>query len=319
MYGGYVKARLLFYLLCLLCVAPLNAHADDDIDFRREVVAIITESQENCLGIADKLSEIQKMAGINTVVTGIGTLAAGGALVAGISKSKIDRQAEELEKQMADIANMSDKDFLSFLKNMAEYEENLTMYRNLCSQKKQLDAKSKKLGNIRTGLMVGNTATAIAGTVIANKNKNATLPVAEHMTQCLKTMEKLTHTLGQARVSDPASYDKLDNIHTKCSKFYTKHLDKISNNSKAAMISSAINIGTGTVGTITSAAANSNSTRRDNTETGREKEKHLNNTANVFAGLSTAASGVSTVFNALTIKAVKDNMQTAIECEEALQ
>lgn len=309
------RIRITFIAICIFMNVFQHARADD-IDFQR----VLSAAQENCIGIHDRLVKVRNMAGINTAVTGVGTLAAGGALYAGISKNKLDKQVEELEKQLENLENMSDSKFLSFLKQMAAYEDNLAIYQTICAQKKNLEKKSKQLGNIRTGLMAGNTATAIAGTVIANKNKNDSKTIAEHISACLKTIDDLTFVMGQAQASgENEKYQKLRQIYDACNKMYTKNLEKISNNSNAAMISSAVNIGTGTAGTITSAVANTNAIRRDNSESGKKKEKNLNTAANILAGLSTGASGVATVFNALTLKAVNDNLNAAQECEEALQ
>ena len=302
--------------LCILF--PLHARAADE-DISAQFNQMLSEARNNCAGIATKLKNLQTMAGVNTVVTGVGTLAAGGALYAGITKSKIDKQAAELEAQLDNIENMSDKEFLNFLKNFAAYEEARENYASVCSQKKQLEHRSKQMGNWRTGLMAGNTVTAIAGTVIANKNKNDALPIAEHIQSCLGAIKDIKTIMGQALVSGQQEmYTRLKTISDTCGALDARDLDKVGNNSKVAMISSGVNIGTGTVGTITSAAANTNKVRSNNTDAGKKKEKNLNTAANVFAGVSTAASGVSTVFNAITLKAVNSNLKIAQSCEEAL-
>jgi hypothetical protein len=51
----------------------------------------------NCAGISDELNDMKKMAGINTAVTGVGTLAGGGATAVGFVKVGVDKKAEAAE------------------------------------------------------------------------------------------------------------------------------------------------------------------------------------------------------------------------------
>ena len=88
----------------------------------------------------------------------------------------------------------------------------------------------------------------------------------------------------------------------------TTHMDKVSKNSNTSKIVSAVNIGTGLAGTVTSAVANSKDTPNPKAD----------KAANIFAGTSAIASGTSTVFNAITLKAINDNLKSATACEEAI-
>ena len=65
--------------------------------------------------------------------------------------------------------------------------------------------------------------------------------------------------------------------------------------------------------------ANTDSTRNDNSESGKTKEKNLNMASNILAGGTTVASGVATVFNATQIGAIKRAVTVADKCEEALK
>ena len=85
------------------------------------------------------------------------------------------------------------------------------------------------------------------------------------------------------------------------------------------MASSIVGAGTGVVGTITSALANSDKIRNDDSERGQQKEKNLNTSANVLAVGSTVASATATVFNATQIKAIKDVAKVASQCSEVLK
>ena len=85
------------------------------------------------------------------------------------------------------------------------------------------------------------------------------------------------------------------------------------------MISSTVGAATGLAGTVTSAMANTDKTRKDNTESGKQKEKNLNTAANVLAGATTAASATATVFNATQISAIKKVAAVAEKCTGVLK
>ena len=281
---------------------------------------IVLNVRNSCGDVIDDLEKLKTMAGINTAITSLGTVGAAGALYAGVSKKQIDAKAAELEKQLDNIENMSDEEFLAFLKSVAEYEEQKNRYQEICSAKKDLEKQSKKLGNVRTGLMAANTATAIAGTVVANKNKKESRTISEKINDCVATVNLYHDSVNMARFDcNQDEYEKLRQIDRACSAFSPKHLEKITKSSTGATVSSAINIGTGAIGTATSAAANSQSVRNNDTDAGTRREKNLNTTANVFSGASAVASGVATIFNAKTLKAIKDNLLTAQSCMEALK
>ena len=203
---------------------------------------------------------------------------------------------------------------------MAAAEEAINEYNSICAQKKSLTEKSKQYGNLRTGLMATNTATAIAGTILANSNKNKSTDLSEMINECLTATRALTPFMGQAMVShDNETYTKLKQIIDTCSELNPDDVKSLTSKNKTSMISSAINIGTGTVGTITSAMANSENVRKNDTDSGKSKEKNLNTTANIFAGLSTGASGVATVFNAMAYGDTKDIQTIAKNCKKALE
>ena len=75
----------------------------------------------------------------------------------------------------------------------------------------------------------------------------------------------------------------------------------------------------GLAGTLTSASANSDKVRDDNSDSGKQKEKTLNTASNVLAGATAAASATATVFNATQIKAIKQVAEVASKCTEVLR
>ena len=272
---------------------------------------IVQELRQNCIGIGTELQQIKKYSTANTVVTGVGTVAAGGALYAGIKKKDLDKKAEELTKKMENIENMSDAEFVIFLKDMARYQELKDQYDSMCQMKHDYQAGAKKLGNVRTGLMVGNTATAVAGTIISNKNKKDSDSIKDMIQQCLDTIKSNEHKIGQSMMDcEREQYEKLKKAVLECKMLSTENMDKVSKHNQVSTIVSGVNIGTGTAGVITSALGNQN--KYD------QKTKNLNTAANVLAGTSMVASGVSTVFNATTLKSINNNIKAAELCESAL-
>lgn len=272
---------------------------------------VVAKLRQNCTGINLELQNIKKYEIADTVVTGVGTVAAGGALYAGIKKKDIDKKAEELAKKMNNIENMSDAEFVAFLKEMARYQELKEQYNSMCQMKHDFEAKSKKLGNIRTGLMVGNTATAVAGTIISNKNKKDSDSIKDMIEICLDTIKVNEQKIGQSMIDCGRNqYEKLKKAVLECKMLSTENMEKVSKHNKVSTIVSGVNIGTGTAGVITSALANHNKYDR--------KTKNMNTAANVLAGTSAVASGVSTVFNATTLKSINNNLRASEACEKAI-
>jgi len=276
-----------------------------------EYAYVVNELRQNCTGINQELQKIKTKETVNTVVTGVGTVAAGGALYAGIKKKDIDKKAEELAKKMDDIENMSDKDFMVLLKDMARYEELKEQYDSMCQIKRDYEASAKKLGNIRTGLLAGNTVTAVAGTIVSSSSKKNSDSIQDMIQKCLDTIKNNEQKIGQARIDcDHGQYEKLRKVVSECGMLSTENMEKVSKISTASAAVSGVNIGTGFAGTITSALGNKN--QYD------QKTKNLNTAANVMAGASTAASGVATVLNAVTLKSINNNISISESCEGAI-
>lgn len=295
------------FLLVLSILTGAVACADDTCEYEY----IANELQQNCSGINAELKQIKTYSTVNTVITGVGTVAAGGALYAGIKKKDLDKKAEELVKKMDNVENMSDAEFVDFLKETARYQELKEQYDSMCQIKHDYEAQSKKLGNIRTGLMAGNTATAVAGTIISSKNKKDSDSIKDMIQLCLDTIKNNEQKIGQSMIDcDRSQYEKLKKVVSECKMLHTENMGKVSKHNKVSTIVSGVNIGTGAAGTITSALANQNKYDK--------KTKNLNTTANVLAGTSAVASGVSTVFNATTLKSINENLRTSELCEEAL-
>lgn len=290
-----------------------------------------------CDGLSNQMGELKRMAGINTAVTGVGTLASGGATVVGIVKSNVDAQAEEIEKWLERFMNQPtdtsdnpkidltgiDKDTLM---DMISGSEPVMVAvggggkSEIAAKQEELNQKtqqSKTLGNVRTGLLATGTVSNIAGAVIAGKNRTQG-GLAEMIADCVDAVRALENARMHAHVAGTATDDDValaDKIIAACGGYKTVDLSVVDNRAKGATISSGIGAATGLVGTITSGVANSNKTRSGDAL----REKNLNTASNVLSGATTAASLTATIFNATQINAVKDLVQVADQCEDALK
>ena len=307
----------------LLCAGAANA-ADG-------LSAAIENVRTACSGISDKMADMKTKAGINTAITGVGTVAGGVALGTGIAKSGVDDEIEKLEKSLEKLRNVQvDKTQVKTISvgNKDDFREKIKKDFSAISIEMETNAKiaeltkqSKSLGNWRTGTMAGAAVTNIAGAVVAGSNR-VKGDLQSQINNCVAATKTLLNVKMQARIDGDASESELqraDKIVSACSEWELVDLSKINNRAKGATISSAIGATTGVVGTITSASANTDTVRNDDSDSGQQKEKNLNTASNILAGTTTAASGVATVFNATQISAIKRAASVADECEGALR
>lgn len=311
--------------VCALCLIVLPAFGETtDLD------QAISNARISCNGISDYLATMKTKAGINTAITGVGTVAGGGALGTGLSKNKLDTEIENLEIQIEKLKKertekaaqyVQIKDMAEFNKQLDDFVESYSLLEQSEEELNENVEKSLKLGNWRTGLLATNTATNVAGAIVAGTNK-AEDALEIKVKNCISVVETLATVRFQARLkgnADEGLLDTAQRIINSCSQWQEVDLSKITDRAKGATISSGIGAGVGLAGTITSASANSNKIRNDNSISGKQKEKNLNTAANVLAGGAAGASGVATIFNATQISAVKKVSEIATKCEEALK
>lgn len=307
--------RLTFGILLSLMVGV--AHANTDL------TAAIENVRTTCGNISAELSDMKKMAGITTAVTGVGTVAGGVALGTGLAKANVDKEIEELESQIArliaergdvPIEHLQIEDEALFKRQVNEF---IAYYQAKEQEISVAEQKSKNLGNWRTGTLAATTATNIAGAVMSGTNR-VKGDLKQQIDECLVSVKTLSNIRMQARIDGSATDTDLaraENIIRACDAWTTVDITSINNRSKGATVSSGIGAGLGLVGTIASASANS----KDVHDGDSDKEKNLNTAANVLAGGTTAASLSATIFNATQINAIKHAATVADECEGALR
>ena len=127
------------------------------------------------------MAHLKTMAGINTAVTAVGTVAGGVALGTGIAKVGVDKEQQALEekvkKLIAEKSNIpiekleieNEAEFRAAIHGAA-YADESAMSEDI-KKINELEQKSKTLGNVRTGTLAASTVTNVAGTAIAATNK----------------------------------------------------------------------------------------------------------------------------------------------------
>ena len=252
----------------------------------------LRETYTNCVGIDDALHDMKVLAGINTAVTGVGTVAGGGALIAGIKRHNILNKLRDIEDDPRhNTPTYNDID----ISVRADFVPNLK-------------SKKQKLGNWRTGLLAVNTATNVAGTVIAAKNAHNDNLDAQ-IKSCADSVDELKKSIMQSKMNGE-NVDEANAIYDACIEYKYTDLSVLKKRAKGAEISSALGGATGAVGIITSAVANKSS---------GEKERKLDTASNILAGGATVLTGGATVFNAMQISAVKRVADVAQRCESLLK
>ena len=329
-----MKTKLFVTLLSVLVVCPTYA-AVYDLD------TAIAKVRENCSGLESKMDHLKLMAGINTGIGVAGTVTGGVALGTGIAKAQKDKQSAELLKKISE--KLTDKlgDFKAKHKDIKDETKQLELFRDevrakyaeytkekgdfketdtktkkeidLVKEKEKIDSQSKTLGNVRTGMLAANTATNIAGAVIASQNKTKG-SIKEQIEQCLAATDDLKDSMMQARIENQDT-TQAKRILDACGEYRYSDLSKIDKLATGATVTSSIGAVTGGVGTITSAMANTDSTRKGSAST----EKNLNTASNVLSGVTTATSAVSTVLNGVQIATIKKVVSIANNCEQELQ
>lgn len=312
--------RLTFGILMSLMVGVAHANID--------LVAAIENVRATCGNISAELTDMKKMAGITTAVTGVGTVAGGVALGTGLAKANVDKEIEELEAQIAELKKSRSGVPVEKLEiaNQNAFKQSLDNFVHTYSAELQQKAaelsaaekKSKQLGNVRTGTLAAATATNIAGAVMSGTNK-VKGDLKQQIDECLASVKILSNIRIQARIDNSANDTDLaraENIIRACDAWTTVDISSINKRSTGATVSSGIGAGLGLAGTITSASANSDGVRNGDDA---QREKNLNTAANVLVGGTTVASATATIFNATQISAIKHAATVADECEGALK
>lgn len=310
--------------------------ADDSGIVLGDLFDVYQTVNQFCGGISDRISSVSGISKVNTAVTAVGTVAAGGALYAGIQKVETDERIEELSKQLCEdggcdldkVEAMSDDEFFetilpTFVELLdATENSNVVEKMSLKAQQDEEIAKSKRLGNWRTGLLAGTVGTNIASAIIAGLNKDQS-DLIQQISACNASVDKLREAYRSAVAAGVSPLENpvmqtFEKTMNRCGTLQISDVEKIETRMTVVMGTSIAGSVIGAVGTGTSIAANTDAVRNDNSESGKQKEETLNTISNVAAGANVATGLVETGFNISLISLTKDLMRTAQQCEDTL-
>lgn len=311
-------------LFLLIGISPVIADETDDLIANAE--QIFEATRITCSGISDEIAKVSNISKANTAVTAVGTVAAGGALVAGIKKSQEEEEIDALIAEMC-AAGGCTAEGVKAMSNEEFFNVVLERMARIAELQEKID-KSKKLGNWRTGLMAGTIGTNLASAIMSGLNINQS-DLMQHVSACnemIKSIPEMENELRKAGVNpnEHVVAKKLSSVRTWCNQIDVKDIEKIEKRMKGVMGTSVAGTAIGVVGVGTSAAANSdkymdvsNKVRLSDAE--KQKEKALNTTANVMAGANIATGAVETGLNISLITLTKKLMESAGRCEDILK
>ena len=279
-----------------------------------------------CSGISDEIAKISNLSRANTAISVAGTVTAGGALVAGVKKNKIEEEIDQIITEMCNnggctsegVAQMSDEQF---------FETVIQPMSQLYELQQKLE-ESKKAGNWRTGLMAGTIGTNLVSAIISGLNIDQS-ELQQHITACNESIalaaaaEQKLKMAGVNPIENPV-LRKLDDLKTWCTKIDTNDIEKIEKRMKGVLGTSVAGTVFGAVGTGTSAAANSDkymdtTNRVRLSDQDKKKVKNLNTTSNVMAGANVATGAVETGLNISLITLAKKLIANAERCEQVFE
>lgn len=308
------------YVLSLLIGGVITNGA-----FATGVYENILNVQKACSGISESMHDLKVKAGIGTAVSAVGAVSGGVALGAGIAKQKTDDEINRFPDEIYALAKRRvQQDGINSL-DATKLKSDIDAYiatkqssgTNNAKTLDQLTEESRKQGNLRTGFVGAATATNIASTALAATNKVGD-DLEKNIGDCITAVQDLAKAKFIATVEqneEPAVLSRAETIVTACRDYEFVDLKPINNRAIGAAVASGIGIGTGVVGTITSALANTDKPGSGNADA----EKNLNTTANVMSGATAAAGATAVIFNATQIAAIKKVVAVADMCEEALK
>ena len=312
-------------MICLvLLLTSMSALADNLDNTINNAEQVLEATRIVCSGISDEISKVSNISKANTAVTAVGTVASGGALIAGIKKSQEEKEIEELIDKICAAGGCS----VEGVKSMSteQFFTNVLEPMSQITELQEKIEKSKKLGNWRTGLMAGTIGTNLASAIMSGININQS-DLIQHISACNEMVNSVGNIKQELRKvgANPAEYPvvkKLDNVHTWCTEINTADVDKIEKRMKGVLGTSVAGTAIGVVGVGTSAAANSNKymdmqNKMNLSAAEKNKEHALNTTANIMAGANVATGAVETGLNISLIKLTKKMIESAQRCEES--
>lgn len=329
-----------------LIVALLGTNAfatdvvtDSNTELLNQAEEVYNATRIVCSGISEQIAKVANISTANTAIAGAGTIAATGALVAGVKKSNIDAEIESRLDEFCKVKDCTQNSetnaqgfYNEIIEGLAEISTESGVDKTDSKSIESMLEQSQKLGNWRTGLMAGTIGTNLATAILSGRNMNQS-DLIQQITACndmIKTVSEVQHTLKTAGINpiENPVMRKLDNAKTWCAQMNVADVEKIENRMKASLGTSIAGGVIGVAGTATSAAANSDkysdintraSLHASNNTAELQKAKNLNTAANIMSGASIATGVAGTAVNISLISLAKKMIKSAQRCEEVLQ
>ncbi len=299
-----MRCLILSVLMCYVTVWGAQADVLQDAQDALDVARVA------CSGLSDDISRVSGLAVAGVATNAAGAIAGGTAVGVGAAKANDDKA--QLQKKVSISCSFKEV-----------YGYDVEQVTRLIGQIGDLyTERSKRLGNWRTGLMVGAGMTHIASAVLAGINMNQS-ELVQHVTACNAALDHLVAVrkqLADAGInpfSNPVR-GRVENVVNACDKFNVADVQKIERKEKVVVGSSAAGAAVAIAGVVTSASANSDKMRSAADVDGMQKFNKLNAASNALAGVSTAGSLVSTVAGGGVVKLARQMMRDATRCAEAL-
>lgn len=244
----------------------------------------------------------------------------------------LDKAMKQSQSDLKKAEGLSDEEKTSFLnashdelanaikvafEDMDKIDE--TTYKEVATK----TPNTKVLGHVRTGLMAGATATSLVSTGTSIGATVTASKLAEKMSSCNAKLSELkiaknTLIAVLEDAEQPSTIATADNILNACTGYDEANIKTLKTTMTASAVVSGIGSAVAGAGTVTSIMANTDKTRNDDSEKGQKKEKALNLTTNILAGVATGTSGASTVLSATAISRAKKDSEMAGNCESVL-
>ena len=274
-----------------------------------------------CGGIADEIADVAGFARANTAVTAVGTVAGGAGVAVGLGKAQIDAEIAELEKQICKAGGCSADSVEKMSANV--FWESVMVPMGEIVRLREMQEKSRKMGNWRTGLMAGASATHAASAIISGINLNQS-DLVQHVVACNNAIENMRNLYQQMKNQgiSPIEFPirkRMDAIISACDAINVADVEKVEKREKWVLGASVVGGASAIAGTATSASANAEIIRNATDDLIQQKEKKLNTASNVLAGVSTVGSGVATGVNIALVSLTNKMIRRAQQCEDALQ
>ena len=286
----------------------------------------LNDAQLNCIGISDKLGVIQGLATGTTIVSGLGTLAAGGAFASEMinqrqtpattsktNTASADASAENQETPVNDSAEPE----------IEEIAETVSIETNSAASEIKEQNSAEKSGRseihtkIENSLLIGSAIASTGGVITSSVALANMDSLISKMKDCKNNIANIKIARAELLEEDVPQSDKtvlqMNDIVSSCSSIDSSSVKNVEQ-VKGVLIASTITSGVGAAGGVVATVTN---TKAQN-ETDTAKQKKLDLATKISTGVSGGAQAGSLALGITTITKVNKDKDIADDCERAL-